>query len=189
MSAEQGASAVHAPEVVAALAEHHASFLGFLERHVGDRALAEDILQETFVRAAEKGDEVRDRAAIVPWFYRLLRNAVTDHARRLAAASRALEAFATELEHVAGESEPPRAVCGCVSKVAAGLKPEYADALKRIEIDGAPVKEFAAEAGISSNNAAVRVFRARDALRKQLHQTCGACATRGCVDCTCGTSA
>ena len=37
----------------------------------------------------------------------------------------------------------------------------------------------------SSNNAAVRVFRAREALRKQVARACGACATHGCVDCTC----
>jgi len=43
----------------------------------------------------------------------------------------------------------------------------------------------AAASGISENNAAVRVHRARQALRKQVQLTCGACATHGCVDCRC----
>ena len=47
------------------------------------------------------------------------------------------------------------------------------------------VKDYAAEAGITSNNAAVRVFRAREALRKQVARSCGTCADHGCLDCTC----
>jgi DNA-directed RNA polymerase specialized sigma24 family protein len=67
------------------------------------------------------------------------------------------------------------------------LKPEYADALRRIDVEGVPVKIYADEAGISANNAGVRVFRARDALRKQVARTCGTCAEHGCLDCTCGS--
>jgi hypothetical protein len=49
-------------------------------------------------------------------------------------------------------------------------------------------REFAAEAGITANNAGVRVFRAREALRKRVVRSCGTCAEHGCLDCTCGTS-
>jgi DNA-directed RNA polymerase specialized sigma24 family protein len=70
--------------------------------------------------------------------------------------------------------------------VAAGLKPEYAQALERIEVDGEALRAFATEVGISASNAAVRVFRAREALRRGLVATCGACARDRCVDCTCG---
>lgn len=72
--------------------------------------------------------------------------------------------------------------------LAGTLKPEYASALKRIELDGLAVKDYAAEVGISSNNAAVRVFRAREALRKQVARSCGTCADHGCLDCACDTS-
>jgi RNA polymerase sigma factor (sigma-70 family) len=176
------------PEVAAVLVENHRAFLRFLEKHVGDRALAEDILQDAFVRSAAKADGLRDHEALVPWFYRVLRNAVTDHARRSATAKRALEAFATELENEADESDVQRSVCQCVTALASTLKPEYAAALKRIEIDGLAVKDFAHESGITSSNAAVRVFRAREALRKQVQRSCGTCATHGCVDCTCATA-
>jgi len=53
-------------------------------------------------------------------------------------------------------------------------------------VEGVPVQEFAAEAGITANNARVRVFRARETLRKRVVRWCGSCAERGCVDCTCG---
>ncbi|MBL8974662.1 MAG: hypothetical protein JNK56_28970 [Myxococcales bacterium] len=72
-----------------------------------------------------------------------------------------------------------------VARLADNLKPEYAEALRRIEVDGVAVKDYAVEAGITSNNAAVRVFRAREALKKQVVRSCGTCADHGCLDCTC----
>ena len=78
-----------------------------------------------------------------------------------------------------------RTVCACVASLLDTLKPEYAAVLRRVELDGVPVRDFAAEAGITANNAAVRVYRARQALRRQLQRCCRTCADHGCVDCRC----
>ena len=173
-------------DLTAQLVENHRSFLGFLERRVGDRAMAEDILQDAFVKTLEKGGELREHTSSVAWFYQMLRNSVIDQYRRSGARNRALEGFAREIE---GAVEPPpeieAAICSCVSRLAATLKPEYAAAIRRIELDGVAVQDYAAEAGITSNNAAVRVFRAREALRKQVKVSCGTCAEHGCLDCMC----
>lgn len=178
------------PEAIAALVSNHREFLAFIERRVGSRAIAEDILQDAFVRGLGRLEGLENKESAVGWFYQVLRNAIIDYYRRHASASRGLAAFAAELEH---QSEPDAelkgAFCRCVGQLAVTLKPEYADALKRIEIDGVAVKDYAAEAGISSGNAAVRVFRAREALRKQVIRSCGTCADHGCLDCTCGSSA
>ena len=49
-----------------------------------------------------------------------------------------------------------------------------------------PVRAYAAEIGVSDNLAAVRAYRARNALRAQVARSCGTCAEHGCLDCTCG---
>jgi len=173
-------------EVVSALVGNHRDFLAFLQKRVGDRALAEDILQEAFVRGLHKVGTLEKDESASAWFYRILRNAVIDHHRHRTAVGRKLGAFALELEqHVQAEADVRGAVCRCVGQLAGTLKPEYADALRRVEVDGVPVRDYAAEAGITSNNAAVRVFRAREALRKQVARSCGTCADHGCLDCTC----
>lgn len=176
-------------ELTLQLVDNHRQFLAFLERRLGDRALAEDILQDAFVKSLEKPVEVRDETSSVAWFYRTLRNAVIDHYRRNDARSRALEVLAREMEDAV---EPPPelrdAICGCVTRLASTLKPEYEQALRRIDVDGAPVQDFATEAGITANNASVRVFRAREALRKQVKTSCGTCADHGCLECSCGKS-
>jgi len=40
---------------------------------------------------------------------------------------------------------------------------------------------------LSASNAGVRVFRAREALKKRLVESCGTCAEHGCQNCTCQT--
>ena len=170
--------------VIDQLVANHREFLAFVERRIGNRALAEEILQDAFVRSIDKLDTVRDTA--IGWFYRVLRNAIIDHHRRSAAAQRRNDAYARDEELAAGDDEElQRVVCACVAQLAGTLKPEYAAALKRVEVDGVSVKDYADEAGISANNAGVRVFRAREALRKQVARSCGTCATHGCLDCTC----
>jgi RNA polymerase sigma factor (sigma-70 family) len=173
------------PEIVATLVANRRGFLRFVESRVGSRAIAEEILQNAFVRSVEKFDTVRESA--VGWFYRVLRNAIIDHRRRTDAADRRLESYATDqFANDVRDDELHGVVCKCVAAIAETLKPEYATALRRIEIDGLSVKDYADEAGISSSNAGVRVFRAREALRKQVVRSCGTCAANGCLDCTCG---
>jgi RNA polymerase sigma factor (sigma-70 family) len=175
--------------IIDKLVANHREFLGFLERRLGDRAQAEDILQEAFVKGVERAPTVRDGESVVAWFYRLLRNAVVDHHRRRGAAGRAMDAFARELEQaVEAPVEITQTVCACVRRLSDTLKPEYAGALRRIDIDGLSVQAYAAEIGIEPNNAAVRVHRAREALRKRVTTSCGTCAEHGCLECSCDTS-
>jgi RNA polymerase sigma factor (sigma-70 family) len=174
---------------IAVLLENHRAFLRYLERRVGDRALAEDILQEAFAKVMARPEQAPGDEAVVPWFYRTLRNAAIDQFRRRGAADRAVEAFARELEtHEAPTAEMENEICACVTRLAATLKPEYAEALESIEIGGTPVKTFAEQKGLSASNAAVRVFRAREALKKRVTESCGVCAEHGCLNCTCQAS-
>ena len=174
-------------DVVAALAESHRAFLSFLEKRVGRREVAEDLLQDAFARGLSRLPQLKSGESAVAWFYRVLRNAVIDHHRRGGASERALSALAREMEEHANDPQldTRNAVCRCVARLSETLKPEYAEALRRVEVDGLSVQDFAAEAGITANNAGVRVFRAREALRKRVVSTCGTCAEHGCVDCTC----
>ena len=174
------------PAHLATLLENHRAFLRYLERRVGDRALAEDILQDAFARVVARPDQAPEDEGIVPWFYRMLRNAAVDQFRRRGAADRVFEAFAHELAiRESPDREMEAEICACVSRLAAALKPEYAEALEAIEIGGIAVKAFAERKGLSAGNAAVRVFRAREALKKRVTESCGTCAEHGCVNCTC----
>jgi RNA polymerase sigma-70 factor (ECF subfamily) len=176
------------PEVVRVLVENHRRFLSFLERRVGSREVAEDILQETFVRGIAGVADLRDERSVVAWFYRSLRNALVDHWRKRAAEQRALDRAGRLVEESAPgvDEELMDTVCGCVGALLDTLKPAYAEALRQVDLGGMSVSAYAAEAGITANNASVRLFRGREALLRQVERSCGTCADHGCLDCSCG---
>jgi RNA polymerase sigma-70 factor (ECF subfamily) len=168
-----------------ALMRQREKFLAFVARRVESREVAEDILQSAFLRGMENQSLIKD-ASLTAWFYRVLRNAVIDHYRRRATAARAAEALSGEWQDShEPEVEQHRQVCQCVSNVLVTLKPGYREALQVIEVDGGRLTELAEKAGITPENAAVRVHRARKALLTRVQQTCGPCAEQGCVDCDC----
>jgi RNA polymerase sigma-70 factor (ECF subfamily) len=175
------------PEVLQVLLDNHARFLAFLERRVGSRDEAEDILQEAFVRSLDHASDLRSSTSATAWFYRVLRNAIADHYRRQDSRGRALDRLAAETEHSdTRDAQLETVVCDCVLSLVETLKPEYGAALRRVDLDGLSVRAFAAEAGVTPGNAGVRLHRAREALGRQLARSCGTCLTHGCLDCRCG---
>ncbi len=171
--------------VVEQLVSNHRQFLSFLEARVSSRAVAEELLQTAFVRAVEKSSTIEDSESALAWFYRLLRNAVIDHYRRGATEARAVEAQARETDD-SFELELKDAVCACMTRLLPTLKPEYAEMIRRVDLEETPLSEVASSLSITSNNATVRLHRARQALKQSLERSCGTCASHGCLDCTCG---
>jgi len=183
---DEPASADDRARVANVLVENHRAFLRFLERRVGDRALAEDLLQDAFARNLDRLSDVPDEG-LVPWFYRVLRNAAIDRHRRKGAEERALAAFTQEVAEAAQPADDLRGeICACVGRLASTLKPEYAEVLQAVDVQDTPVKTFAEATGLTTSHAGVRLFRARAALRKQVVASCGTCAEHGCIDCSCG---
>ena len=173
-------------EIVRRLLAEKGRLLAFLEERVGSRADAEDLLQIAMLRVVTKGHALRSRDRIIPWFYRVLRNLLVDWHRRRAAAARALRRLERTVSVTQDQDEALWSqVCSCVSRILVTLRPEYTEILGRVDLDEQPVAEAARELGISPNNAAVRLFRARRALLESVRRVCGACADHGCLDCTC----
>jgi RNA polymerase sigma factor (sigma-70 family) len=180
-------------ESLRALLDHHAAFLGFVQRRVQDRALAQDILQSAYLRALQRADSVRDRRAVVPWFYSVLRNAIIDHARSRGSENGALERWAAELQETQANADFTHEithgiVCGCIEKLLPTLKPSYAEVLREVDLGGRSLTDFASQHKLTPGNAGVRVHRARAALKQELTRTCGVCSEHACLDCSCKTA-
>lgn len=173
--------------VMRELVAGHREFVAFVERRVGDRTIAEDVVQDAFVKGLERGGDLRADESSRAWFYRVLRNAIIDRHRRSTTAGARLQALVDELQRAESQraAEADRELCSCIGRLIDTLPPDQATALRRIELDGVAVKDFAVEAGLGESNAGVRVFRARKALREQVTRACGTCAEHGCFDCSC----
>lgn len=173
-------------ERLAALMDRQEDFRAFLTRRTRSSADAEDLLQEALLKATAKVHSVRDDASIVPWFFRLLRNALADYNAKLASTAAGLEAASEEAER------PPTPIyerpgCACSIVMLDFLAPQYAELLRRVDIEQEPVEQFAEREGVTLNNATVRLHRARKALRAQLADYCGTTSPEECLNCACAS--
>ena len=164
------------------------AFQGFARRRLGDDQLAADAVQESLLRALKSGRSLSHDENLLAWFYRILRNVLTDLHRRRTVQVKGLERFAEELAISAeGEADVEQTTCGCFRGLLPTLRPEYAQVLQLADLDGQPADLVAKEVGITRNNLKVRLHRARRQLRERLEQTCQLCAKHGCLDCQCET--
>ena len=168
-----------------ALTDNLAAFRGFARSRLGDPELAADLVQDALLKALRAGDELRYDENLVAWFYRILRNAIIDLYRKKATEAKALERFAAELDNKPAAGRSDRVICGCLTRLLPMLKPDYAELVRRIDLDGQSAQAVAADLGVKPGNLKVRLHRARQQLRKRLLQTCQLCATHGCLNCSC----
>jgi len=80
--------------------EYHATLVRYLTRRLGDRDWAEEVAQETFVRALRQDTIVNERS----WVFAVAHNLVRDGARRDARNRRHLELMAAEVREEQVES-------------------------------------------------------------------------------------
>jgi RNA polymerase sigma factor (sigma-70 family) len=173
-------------DLAATLMENLAAFQGFARRRTGDDDLAADAVQESLLRAMKAEPTLAHREDLIAWFYRILRNVLTDLHRRKSAQNRTMDRFADDFADSSQSSTEFEAVaCRCFRSLLPTLKPEYSRVIEICDLDGETPEKAALVLGISKNNLKVRLHRARGQLRIRLQQTCQLCATHGCLDCDC----
>jgi RNA polymerase sigma-70 factor (ECF subfamily) len=179
----QDASTADAGSITARLLTSREKFLAYIRSKIADPDLAEDILQDSLLRAMQAAPSLRDEDRLVPWFRGILRNAIIDTYRRRGVERKHVSD--AELPDIRDESEDAAQLCACFEALVPTLKGEYAELIQALDLGGEAPESAAARLGISPNNLKVRRHRARQALRRRLEETCRTCATHGCLDCTC----
>ena len=160
------------------------TFVAFVRKRVGDPHLAEDLVQDSLLKALKADKKPSPNEDIIAWFYRILRHSMIDLYRRTDARKRALENFRAELpKTVTPEAE--RAICQCIYRLIRDLPEQYRELLQRIDLGGESIKEVAVALGATTNSLTVRLHRARKQLRARLQKFCRDCSTTACVDCSC----
>ena len=155
-------------------------FTAFARKRLGDADLAAEAVQESFLKALGHADQLNDDERVVAWFYRILRNVIVDLQRR-----RGLAGLDDGMIDPLVSEADTAVACRCVAGLIDDLPAASANALRRVDLEGASIEAAAAAEGITPGNLKVRRHRARDQLRELVRVTCRACATHGCLDCTC----
>jgi RNA polymerase sigma-70 factor (ECF subfamily) len=179
-----------AREAIDAILSERARFQRFLIARTGSETEAEDLLQQSLLKALQHGAQLRRGEKAVPWFYRILRNAISDHYRQKSSAQRRTDRLWTEMQ-AAGENlaAPPkdwnRVICACFTGLLPGLNPRYAELIQRIDLNGESKTAVGRELKIKLGTLEVALHRARRSLRQRLESFCGACSREKGLECFC----
>jgi RNA polymerase sigma-70 factor (ECF subfamily) len=158
-----------------------ARLLDYVRRRLDDPAEAEDLVQEVLARVSGRLPELRAREHLLPWLYRITRNALIDHyrarGRRQPLVALDTVADVAPASLATGEDDDPgaearAALAGCVEPMLATLPPAYREALHRVELLGERQVDVAEELGLGISALKSRVQRGRKLLHDAFTDCC-----------------
>jgi RNA polymerase sigma-70 factor (ECF subfamily) len=164
-AARSGPSASDETLVRELYAEHGRPLLVYVTRLTGDRHQAEDIVQETLLRAWRNAEALTpDRGSVRGWLLRVARNIVID--RHRARQSRPMEVEESALETASGPDESDTLLDSLhMLDALDGLKPEHKAVLVEVYYRGRTVVEAAEVLGLPVGTVKSRTYYALRALR------------------------
>jgi len=163
-------------------AEHGRSLLAYATRLTGDRAAAEDVVQETLVRAWKHVDDLQNdgKGSVRGWLLTVARNLVTDRARARAARPQEVPEPAEGVPTPSVERDHAQGVVDSMTVLGAmdGLSTEHREVLVEIYYRGRTVAEAAKTLGVAPGTVKSRSYYALRALRAAMLSGSGTEAAR-----------
>lgn len=143
---------------------------GFILKQVKDSPIADDILQDVFIKVHSKIDTLKDDTKLSSWIFQITRNAVNDYFRRKKRFK--IDTLNFEVsDDIATENET-RKLAHCIRPMIDTLPEKYKEALRLAEIEGLSQKDLAHQLDISYSAAKSRVQRGRERLKGLLLDCC-----------------
>jgi RNA polymerase sigma-70 factor (ECF subfamily) len=136
----------------------------FVFRKVKDREVANDIVQDVFIKVQSKIGQLRESDKVTGWIFQITRHAITDYFR-----AKAKTLNASELQWESDTQELNNCVAFCLNKLVYTLPEKYREAVVLTEIENLSQTQLAEQLGISYSGAKSRVQRGRQLLREKLH--------------------
>lgn len=143
-----------------------------------DAAAAEDLTQETLIRANQQQSTLRDPVALESWLYRIATRISLDRLRQQKrTAGRCVDVPAEELP-IVDQSPSPFTVIQqaemseCVDRYIADLSHQYKAVLLLHDADGFTAEEIAELLGVPLTTVKMRLHRARQRLKAALNNAC-----------------
>jgi RNA polymerase sigma-70 factor (ECF subfamily) len=144
--------------------QFHAPILNYVHRMVNDRALAEDLTQDTFIKAYNALPRTKPDLAFKAWLYRIATNTAISHLRR----GKIIKWLPFLTDRETSDEPIERAVSRKmdISEALEKLPKHYASALLLRHYQGLSLAETAQALEVTENAAKLRLFRARKAFAK-----------------------
>ncbi|GAB4116658.1 MAG: sigma-70 family RNA polymerase sigma factor [Sideroxydans sp.] len=147
---------------------HEGELRGYLIHRMSDPHIAEDLLQEVFVKAMRQGKDFCSLENARAWLYQVARNALVDHQRLHKETVEVPEDIPAPETH----AEPLVALSACVARVLTELSPEDRDIIEQCDLNGAKQSDYAKMHGLSLAATKSRLLRARARMGDTLSTNC-----------------
>jgi len=148
----------------------------YLERLVGNRATADDLVQETLVKIARALPEFEGRSSVKTWAFTIATRVATDHVRRPHSRAQMVEIDESAPALLSDAEIDQRLVIdemnSCVREVIDSLPEDYRTALVLHDLEGQTAAQTAEISGCSLATAKIRIHRARLRLKEALNRQC-----------------
>jgi RNA polymerase sigma-70 factor (ECF subfamily) len=155
---------------------HREAVRGFLVSVLGNPALAEDLTQETWLRAERSRESYRGEASVKSWLFSIALNLARDHYRATARRGNPVDLGSAETlpSDVPGAelAAMQKEMSACIGDYVLQLRGRQSDVLALRDMGGLDHAEIAALLGVSEANARVLLHRGRAALRTLLKEHC-----------------
>ncbi|HEY2427876.1 MAG TPA: sigma-70 family RNA polymerase sigma factor, partial [Acidimicrobiales bacterium] len=153
---------------------YYPSLLGHARRRLGDRRVAEDVVQEAFLRAYRALPRFGGDYQLGPWLHRITANVCTTEGARRSRELDAQRRWAAGATDDALRPDEYAEHVEALARVLAAIETlpsNYREALVLRDVMDLDYADVADRSGISEQNARARVSRARAALRKIVEPT------------------
>ncbi len=186
------------PDVSRLLGAHREAVHRYVRGIVRDAAVADDLTQETLLRAYQNLATLEDPARLASWLYRIATNLCYDRFRQSPPRDRIRsldEVDTSDPEHgglpILADAGPrldkvmeQKEMSACVQKYLEDLPDSYRAAILLHDANGMTNPEIAQMLGVSLATVKIRVHRAREKLGAALRQSCSFSADeRGVLVC------
>ena len=162
-------------DVAVGYREHGGVLYGFAVNALGDRAEAEDLVQEVFTRAWRSSERYDpDRASVRTWLFAIARNLVLDVHRSRSRRPRMSDQLTGEAPETAAPLEPgPEDEVVERLRVVAALariSPEHRQVVAAVHLDGLSYAELAARTGVAVATLRTRMYYGLRAMRAVMEE-------------------
>ncbi len=144
---------------------HWSALYKYAYRLAGDRHTAEDLVQESLLRAWRSRDKLKEPAAVKGWLKTILRRENARRFERIQPGESAMPAEELGAERKTYDTSTEAFV---LRRAIAALPAEYREPLILQVLHGLSQQEIAGRLGLSSGGVGTRLFRARQKLREAL---------------------
>ena len=168
-------------ELARRLIAGRARHLRYLRSRLPSLEDAEDALQDATLKLMRHADVFTRASCPDAWVGVALRNTVIDRYRRAAAQRRLADSLLIEPAASTEEDEDDTLTpAACLKATLPSLKHEYRSLLEQVYLGGVSIKDVARHERLTANNVAVRLHRARNALREKMQRQCHTCPVEAC---------